>query len=58
MAKQRLTVEQLKELKGFIINTNGLYSINNGPFPNTALEISTGIIAKFAGRPFFYDYYF
>lgn len=28
----------LNEARGFITNTNNLYSINNGPFPNTGLE--------------------
>jgi len=36
---------QYEELKGFITNTNNLYSINNGPFPNTALQITELILA-------------
>jgi len=28
-----------QEARSLIINTNPLYSINNGPFPNTGLQI-------------------
>jgi hypothetical protein len=35
---------QYEELKGFITNTNKLYSINNGPWPNTALQITDLIL--------------
>lgn len=27
-----------QEFRSFITNTNNLYSINNGPWPNTALQ--------------------
>jgi hypothetical protein len=41
-----LSLLQYRELKGFITNTNNLYSINNGPFPNTALIISAYLLNK------------
>jgi hypothetical protein len=28
-----------QEIRSFITNTNNLYSINNGPWPNTAIEL-------------------
>jgi hypothetical protein len=40
----------LGELRSFITNTNNLYSINNGPFPNTALQYSTFLLAKLAEK--------
>jgi len=40
----------LNEARGFITNTNKLYSINNGPFPNTALQYSTALLAIYANR--------
>lgn len=41
-----LTILQLQELRGLLTNTNNLYSVNNGPFPNTGLQISLAILAK------------
>jgi len=38
-----LTIYQ--ETRALIINTNPLYSINNGPFPNTGLQIVIRLLA-------------
>jgi hypothetical protein len=40
----------LGEARAFITNTNNLYSVNNGPFPNTALQYSTALLAIYASN--------
>jgi len=38
------------ELRNFIMNTNNLISINNGPWPNTALQYSSYLLYKIAEK--------